>query len=111
MLQTDHHHSCQLCFSPNVPYSWYIRAVNCQLLEICRPEAIILRAASLPKAYVFEYFSRQEHLSATRVIRTFTAHVRAVLSSVRISYARCFSRKPVLVERVRFVPSSVAGEQ
>lgn len=58
--------------------SRYIRAVNFQLLEICRPEAVILRAGSLPRAYVKEYLLHQEHLSASRVIRTFAGQVCVV---------------------------------
>jgi hypothetical protein len=55
--------------------SSFIRQVNYQLLEVCRPEAVILRAGSLPRAYVKEYLMHQEHLSASRVIRTFADQV------------------------------------
>jgi hypothetical protein len=54
-----------------------IFAINCQLLEICRPEAFILRAKMFQperRAYIKEYFE-QDHFSASNVIRTFTAKV------------------------------------
>jgi hypothetical protein len=51
----------------------YIRLFNFLLLEFARPEAVIERAASLPAAYLRQYFVQQEHLSAVSVIRTFAA--------------------------------------
>ena len=64
----------------------YIRAINFQLLEICRPEALILKAPTLPRAYVREYFE-QDHLSAANVIKAFAASQCKVRWLVRERFA------------------------
>lgn len=42
----------------------FIRRFNYLLLQIARPESMYLRKAILPRAYMEEYLTRQEHLSA-----------------------------------------------
>jgi hypothetical protein len=60
----------------------YIRRFNYLLLEICKPEALILRAAQLPRAYVREYVERQDHFSAVAVIRSYVQRQCAALDAV-----------------------------
>jgi hypothetical protein len=55
--------------SPLTRVREYVRAVNFQLLQIARPEALYLQRARLPAHYRREYVAAQEHFSACRLLR------------------------------------------
>ena len=47
----------------------FIRSINFQLLQYCRPEHVFLSREKLPAAYINEYF-KQEHFVAANLIRS-----------------------------------------
>jgi hypothetical protein len=90
--------------------SYYIRSMNFQLLEIAKPEAVILRAASLPAAYLRQYFLGQEHLSAVGVVRAFAAQEAAALESAALDRPMG-SRKLLVYTRTTHDMAIVSGPQ
>ena len=66
----------------------FIRGLNFQLLQLARPENLLVSPLALPKEYRAEYVLRQEHFSAANLMRSLMCeHWRAPLSAQAPSHA------------------------
>ena len=79
---------------------YLIRALNFQLLQQARPEAVFAAKARLPARYIREYVQKQEHFSAANQVRSLIAS-RAAASAAgpNAQFGEPASRKVIIMTR------------